>query len=335
MSKNYAQIDGVDDLFVNIHGRFTKQLDDYFFGRNSTFIKEIDKASAKVFKSMAVGSTVMGERAYPVMGVYHSLPSFLSPYTEEWEPLSKDYVKRKKRLMGNHQNKGSKSDIDRVRTTAFWEYKGTLKRYFQHNSERLSRISDNAMRSNATATQVGYNEHIFSDVIKKTNVRFKISAGLTNKGESRYDFKYNPTGEGRPIGATYGKGSPKSGMPVTSQALSSIRRSVQFDLFRGLQKHLEAMAGRGTAPSPEDYIAGIQTSTGQRMQQIKGTNQYLTSDLTTVDASTFKNTSIGLKLSYQKNGKTKYRGLVTPYMRYYANRVLQPIARKLINQGNR
>ena len=82
MSKNYVQIDGVDDLFVNIHGRFTKQLDDYFFGRNSTFIKEIDKASAKVFKSMAVGSTVMGERAYPVMGVYHSLPSFLSPLTE-------------------------------------------------------------------------------------------------------------------------------------------------------------------------------------------------------------------------------------------------------------
>lgn len=123
-------------------------------------------------------------------------------------------------------------------------------------------------------------------------------------------------------------------MPVTSQAISRIKREVEFDLFRGLQKHLEALAGKGSAPSPEDYIAGIQTSFTEkplvRRQKTKGQTAYLSSSMQKFEKGSFTNKSIGLKLSYQKNGKTMFRGLVTPYMQYYAHRVLRPLARKLV-----
>ena len=335
MDKPSATITGLDDLLVNISGKFNKGMDDYFFGKNSVFIKEMDKAAAKVFQAMATGATLNGHRAYPAMGVYHSLPAFLKPFTEEWEPLGKEYLKRKKRLMQNHTGKSAKSSKERIKTTAYWEYKGTLKRYFQHHSPTLTAKSNNLMEKRATVATVGYDEHIFSDVVKNQNARFSMTAGLNNKGMSRFDFTYNPTGNGRPIGATYGKGHAKSGMPVTSQSLSSIKRHVQFDLFRGLRQHLLAIEGKAPPPSPEDYIAGIQTSSadGKRMQQIKGTGQYMNSDMKVFEKGSFKDTSIGIKLSYQKNGVTKYRGLITPYMRYYAKRVLEPMAKKLIKQG--
>lgn len=331
MRKPTVTITGVDALLVQITGQFNKALDERLFGKTSEFIKELDKASGKVFQAMATGAVVHGTRAYPAMGRYHSMPNFLSEYTEPWEPLSAEYLKRKKRLMqGRSETKGK--DLERVKTTAYWEYKGELKRFFQKYSPQLTQISNNSILRNAVATPSSETDHIFTDAIKQTENIFRARAGYNSKGQARYDFTYNPTGD-RPFSATYASGA-KQGMPVTSQALSRIKREVEFDLFRGLRMHIDAISGKGSAPSPEDYIAGIQTSFTEkslvRRQKAKGQSTYLSSDLTKYDKGSFVNKSIGLKLSYQKNGKTKYRGLVTPYMKYYAHRVLRPLARKLV-----
>lgn len=331
MRKPTVSITGVDALLVRLTGQFNKAMDERLFGKSSELVKELDKATSKVFQAMATGAVVHGTRAYPAMGRYHSMPSFLSEYTEPWEPLSAEYLKRKKRLMGNRSNPNSKN-ADRVKTTAYWEYKGELKRYFQSYSSQLTQISNNGFLKAAQATPVGDTDHMFTDVIKQTDHLFRAKAGYNSKGQARYDFTYDPTGD-RPFSANYASGA-KKGMPVTSQAISRIKREVEFDLFRGLQQHLQAMAGNGRAPSPEDYIAGIQTSFTDksvvRRQKLKGKNVYLSSDFKQLEKGSFKNKSIGLKLSYQKNGQTMYRGLVTPYMQYYAHRVLKPLARKLI-----
>lgn len=334
MRKPTVSITGVDALFVQLTGQFNKQMDEHLFGKSSEFIRELDKASGKVFQAMATGAVVHGTRAYPAMGRYHSMPNFLKEYTEPWEGLSADYLKRKKRLMQNRSSTKGK-DLERVRTTAYWEYKGELKRFFQNHSAKLVQISNNSLLKQVEVSADQQNEHMFTDVIKKNNALFTAQAGYTSRGVGNYDFTYDPQGD-RPFTATYTKGV-KKGQPVTSQSLSRIKRVVEFDLFRGLRKHLEAFAGGGSAPSPEDYIAGIQTGFTEkslnRRQQIKGKTYFLSSDMQKFERGSFKNRSIGLKLSYQKNGQTAYRGLVSPYMQYYAYKVLQPLARKLLRKG--
>lgn len=327
---------GFDDLFVGISARFNRQMDEVFFGKNNTFIKELDKMAGKVFQAMSTGVNVQGFRAYPAMGVYHSMPSFLREFTdEEWEPLTKDYLKRKKRLMQNHTNvnKANKSSLDRVKTTAFWEYKGGLKKYFRSQSRLLTAKTNNLMTIKAPVATLGVGNHMFSDVIKKQNAGLGIYDGLRTPSEGRFDFTYDPKSQGRPITAVYSKNHPKAGTPVTSQTISSIRRSIQFDLFRGLTQHMLAIEGKAPPPSPEDYIAGIQMGSpdGKRMQQVqvKGKTMYLTGTGELLEIGAFQNTSVGNKLYYRKNGQIKYRKLITPYMRYYAKRIMAPFALKM------
>ena len=112
---------------------------------------------------------------------------------------------------------------------------------------------------------------------------------------------------------------------------------MRFDLFRGLQLHLEAMKGNRSYASPEEYIAGIQldpNAKGIRMQQINKGTHYMSPEGVAVSRKDFKNAGIGIKLHYvKKGGVLRSRPLITPYMRYYANKVLVPLSKKLISQG--
>ena len=328
-SKPTVKLSGFDDLFITIDRRFNTSMDRLFFARTNSVIKQIDAASSKVFSAMASGATVQGHQALPVMGRYASLPNFLAEYTEPWEPLTKEYIRRKKRY---NEIKGSS-----VRPNAFWQYKGQLKRYFQKYSARLVRDSGNAMMDNSSQqyTDPFTKETMFTQNNKQMNAALKMQPGYKSKAAGLYDFEYDPKGK-RPVKATYTSASPKFGTPVSSQAVSSIRRSVRFDLFRGLQLHLEAMQGEKTMASPEEYISGIQMgdSKGIRMQQINKGTHYMSPGGDIVSRKDFNNTGIGIKLYYRKkDGVLRSRPLITPYMRYYANKVLLPLSKKLISQG--
>ena len=328
-SKPTVQVSGFDDLFITIDRRFNTKMDQMFFSKTNSVIKQIDFASSKVFSAMASGANVQGHQALPVMGRYASLPGFLSEFTEPWEPLSAEHIKRKKRY---NEIKGSG-----VRPNTFWQYKGQLKRYFQKYSARLVRDSGNAFMNNSTQqyTDPFTKETMFTQNHKQVNAALKITPGYKSKAAGLYDFEYNPKGK-RPIKATHTEVSPKFGMPVTAQTLSSIRRSVRFDLFRGLQLHLEAMQGNKVMASPEEYISGIQMgdSKGIRMQQINKGTHYMSPAGQVVERKNFNNTGIGIKLYYRKkDGVLRSRPLITPYMRYYAKKVLVPLSKKLISQG--
>lgn len=328
-SKPIVQVSGFDDLFITIDRRFNTQLDQVFFSKTNSVIKQIDFASSKVFSAMASGANVQGHQALPVMGRYASLPGFLSEFTEPWEPLSAEYVKRKKRY---NEIKGSSA-----RPNTFWQYKGQLKRYFQKYSARLVRDSGNAFMNNSSEqyTDPFTKETMFTQNHKQLNAALKITPGYKSKAAGLYDFEYDPKGK-RPVKATHTQASPKFGLPVTAQTLSSIRRSVRFDLFRGLQLHLEAMQGNKVMASPEEYISGIQLddTKGGRMQQINKGTHYMSPTGKAVERKDFNNTGIGIKLHYiKKDGVLRSRPLITPYMRYYAKKVLVPLSKKLISQG--
>lgn len=329
-SKPTVELSGFDNLFITIDQRFNTRMDQLFFAKTNSVIKEIDSASSKVFSAMASGATLQGHQALPVMGRYASLPGFLAEYTEPWEPLTKEYVKRKKRY---NEIKGIKG-----RPTAFWQYKGQLKRYFQRYSTKLVRDSNNAMMNNTSQQYVDpmTKETMFTQALKDKNAALKMQPGYKSKAAGLYDIEYTPKGN-RNVRASYTKASPNYGKPVSSQTLSAIRRSVRFDLFRGLQLHLEAIQGGKQYASPEEYISGIQLASdtkGVRMQQINKGTHYMSPEGSVVSRKNFNNTGIGLKLHYvKKDGVLRSRPLITPYMRYYANKVLLPLARRLISQG--
>ena len=329
-SKPTVELSGFDNLFITIDQRFNTKMDQLFFSKTNSIIKEIDSAASKVFSAMASGVTIQGHQALPVMGRYASLPSFLAEYTEPWEPLTKEYIQRKRRY-------NSVKGIN-ARPNTFWQYKGQLKRYFQKHSARLVRDSNNAMMNNTSQQYVNpvNKETMFSQSWKDKNAALKMMPGYKSKAAGMYDIEYTPKGN-RNVRASYTKASPNYGTPVSSQTLSAIRRSVRFDLFRGLQLHLEAMQGNRSYASPEEYIAGIQLASdakGIRMQQINKGTQYMSPEGVVVSRKDFNNTGIGIKLHYRrKDGILRSRPLITPYMRYYANKVLVPLSKKLISQG--
>ena len=328
-SKPTVELSGFDDLFITIDRRFNTKMDQLFFAKTNSVIKQIDFAASKVFSAMASGASVQGYQALPVMGRYASLPSFLAEYTEPWEPLTKEYVRRKKRY---NEIKGIEA-----RPNTFWQYKGQLKQYFQEHSAKLVRDSNNAMMNNTSQqyTNPANKETMFTQAWKDKNAALKMMPGYKSKAAGMYDIEYSPKGD-RNVKASYTKASPNYGTPVSAQTLSAIRRSVRFDLFRGLQLHLEAMQGKRHSASPEEYISGIQMgdSKGIRMQQINKGTHYMAPDGSVVVRKDFNNTGIGIKLHYRKkDGVTRSRPLITPYMRYYAKKVLVPLSKKLISQG--
>lgn len=338
-------ITGGDELLIALSGQFKKGLEERLLGVNSLFLKELDKASVKVFRSMANGSITHGFRANPVMGTHQKTPFFLFDEGANWEPLQKDYFKRKKRLMANHSGANKKpeklskdKDVGSVRTTAFWEYKGELRRFFTRQSANLTRISNNAVLANATATPVG-SDLMFTDVIKRQNASLRITGGFKNSKPDSFDFSYSPQSNGRSISAVRKTGA-KKGQLVRSQDISRMMLNVEYDLFRGLKMHVDAMLGKGMAPSPEDYIAGIQFTTSKtptRLQQYRNrrgrVTHYMNSKGDVIPVDKVSNNPLAHKLFYKRDGQLRQRQLIQPYMRYYVKRVLVPMSKALLSQG--
>lgn len=341
MTKPTVEITGGDDLLIALSGKFKKGLEDRFLKRNSVFLTELDKASVKVFQAMATGMTVNGLRANPVIGTHQNTPSFLAAEGADWEPLRKDYFKRKKRLMSGRRSDGKASsdkDVGSVKTTAFWQYKGELKRFFARQSKNLTRISNNAILLNSENPQLDKNNWMFSEAINKTNISLKISGGFKNSKPDSFDFKYTPN-EVRSISATR-KTGVNAGSLVRSQDISKMTLTVEYNLFQGFKKHVDSLMGIGSAPSPEDYIAGIQFSTNKkltRLQQYRNkrgkVTHYLDGKGNFISVENASNNPLAHKLFYRRDGQLKQRQLIQPYMRYYVKRILKPLASKLIKSG--
>ena len=323
--KSYVEVTGIDNLLLTIEGKFNQSLDEKVLNATGSFAREMDRAAQKVFKAMAVGAETQGFRASPVIGTNMKTPSFLQPHIpqgQEWKPLNKKYLRRKKSLVSQ----------GRLKTTNMWEYSGSLKNILKERSTEFTRMSGNTFGYRSTINpQTGFHESKKISGRKKEDILFRaIPAIGKNLGVNSlgYDFFYATT---TPT-VTYTDKHPKkaSGTVMDNRYLANMKRSVSFNIFNGFAKYVQdSLASSGPKrPSPEDFIGEI---IGGRAQYTlpKENRVEIVKDKQTVYVRDLK---LKNKLYYFSKGKRQQRALIQPYMRYYFNKVMVPLARKLIGK---
>ncbi|QHJ78647.1 MAG: hypothetical protein [Caudoviricetes sp.] len=326
MAKNdpYVRVQGIDGLLLTLEGRFSSALDEELLDTTGKFVKELDVAARKVFRAMANGATTQGLRANPIMGTNVRVPGFLAEYVpadQQWEPLTKDYLKRKKRMVARGQ----------IPTANMWKYSGDLIKYFSRNSEKLTNTTGNTFsrkRFFNTDTKLfdskKYDFRTNEDIMFKKIPAIGQGQGSSSKG---YDFTYtqgilnvkypsnhktNPNGYAKP------------------QYIARMQRQVSFNLFRGLAEYSEAILSNNLmAMNPESFIEDISVNAKRpvKFQKSNGDTGYK------MEIDKTSNLKLKNKLYYYAKGKRKQRGLIQPYMYYYANKIMKPLAQKLISQG--
>lgn len=321
--KSYANISGLDNTLLMIEGRFNLGMDERVLNVTGEFAKQMDMAAQKVFKGMAVGAETRGLRALPVMGTNLSTPSFLVdvPADQSWRPLNQKYKNRKKSLV----SKG------RIRTVNMWEYSGSLKRIFQKKSAQLTKISGNTFGNKNffnTATNTYDSKRISA---KKASDRMFMTipnpqGGNLGANALGYDFEYVAGQTAPNIQYTAQHKTKATGTAVKTVAISNMKRYIAFNIFEGLAKFVSStLEGNTKAISPEDYIESI--SGGTAVYKNAGKDRIWD----TRKGVYVRDLRIRNKLYYFAKGKRQQRALIQPYMRYYFNKIMIPLARKLIN----
>lgn len=320
--KSYVEVTGIDNLLLTIEGKFNQSLDEKVLNATGSFAREMDRAAQKVFKAMAVGAETQEFRASPVIGTNMKAPSFLQPHIpqgQEWKPLNKKYLRRKKSLVSQ----------GRLKTTNMWEYSGSLKNILKQRSTEFTRMSGNTFGYRSTINpQTGFHESKKISGRKKEDILFRaIPAIGKNLGVNSlgYDFFYATT---TPT-VTYTDKHPKkaSGTVMDNRYLANMKRSVSFNIFNGFAKYVQDNLD-GLRPSPEDFIGEI--IGGRAYYNLPRKNRVeATRDGQTVYVRDLK---LKNKLYYFSKGKRQQRALIQPYMRYYFNKVMVPLARKLIGK---
>lgn len=314
-------LDGVDQLLLRVEGQFNLEMDKRILDISGDFAKQMDVAAQKVFKAMAVGATTQGIVGQPVIGRYLNAPSFLKPYIpadESWKPLNKKYLKRKRRLMGSRDLRGNK-----ISTMNMWQYSGDLKRIFQRNSTTLTRMSGNTFRYKSTYnSSTGMFGSRRVDGRKKEDTLFRTIpavGGNTGKNSLGYDFSY----VGSNLNVKYTDKHKLAGNFAKPNNIARMNRYIGFNVFNGLSKYMDAFFNGGQAPRVEDYIDSQYG--GKAVYKNSGLNRTLNSK-----GFYTRNLTISNKLTYYAQGKRMRRGLIQPYMLYYANKVMRPLAQRLI-----
>lgn len=313
---------GIDATLIRIEGRFSQELDKKVLNLQGRFIKQMDKAASQVFRSMSVDTQVGGNVARRVMGSHAGTPSFLVAEGAKWEPLSGEYLRKKRRLVsGESQSK----DAGKVNTTNFWEYTGSLKRAFRTQTERLVRLSNNAQRYRSIEDpKTGERKAVFTpkpgDELFPPLKLAKATGGNLGRRAKNYDFVYTETGTSISYSA---KNTARSGV-VPDRYVKQMNRYIQFDVFRGYSEYIRDVMEGKTATSPEAYISG--QIAGKRV--VSAGNKYGTFNALTGDFE--QKMPMGIKLFYRKNGATHQRQLIQPYMRYYFKKIMLPLAKKLL-----
>jgi hypothetical protein len=320
--KSYVEVTGMDNLLLTIEGRFNQSLDERILNATGDFAREMDRAAQKVFRAMAVGAETQGFRASPVIGTNMKTPSFLQshiPQGQEWKPLNKKYLRRKKSLVKQ----------GRLKTANMWEYSGSLKNILKQRSTEFTRMSGNTFGYRSTINpQTGFHESKKISSRKKDDILFRAipAIGQNLGGNSLgYDFFYagiTPT-------VTYTDKHPRkaSGTVMDNRYLANMKRSVSFNVFNGFAKYVQDNLD-GLRPSPEDFIGEIvggraqYTLPGRKRVEVTRSGQTIY----------VRDLKLKNKLYYFSKGKRQQRALIQPYMRYYFNKVMVPLARKLIGK---
>lgn len=319
---------GIDATLIRIEGRFSQKLDQKVLNLQGSFIKQMDKAASQVFRAMSVDTQVGGNVARRVMGSHAGTPSFLVAEGAKWEPLSYEYLRRKRRLMSDD----SKSrEAGKVQTANFWEYSGGLKKAFRNQTERMARLSNNTQRYESLKNEkTGDYRTVFKpdpgDELF-TPLRFAKATGKNLGTRAKnYDFVYDEsTGASLNYSA---KNTTKSG-PVPDRYVKQMNRYIQFDVFRGYAQYIsDTMAGK-TATSPEAYLAN--EGAGKKRASTNPNSKSYAYGVTNTRTGDFEQKMpMGIKLFYRKNGDKHQRQLIQPYMRYYFKKIMVPLAKKLL-----
>ena len=322
MAKPPVTLTGVDTMLLTIEGRFNQEMDKKVLDVSGPFITAMDAAAKKVFKSMAVGAESGGIRAYPVMGTHTKAPSFLAPYIpsgQEWRPLNKKYLRYKKKMVLR----------GKMETANMWSKSGGLRRQFKTNSAMLTTKTGNTFRDKQF-----FNEKTGEYDSRKLNMQkpedrlFKtipVQGRNTGKNALGYDFEYNTWSQVPTVKYTAAHPTKATGTTMPRSRLGSMRRAIEFNVFGGFAKYVQGqLEGTGPQMSPEDFIATI--TLGDKKHQ-KNPNA---KNMTDVLSGNVKNKRIKNKLYYFVKGKRQQRALIQPYMRYYFNKIMIPLARKLL-----
>lgn len=116
-----------------------------------------------------------------------------------------------------------------------------------------------------------------------------------------------------------------TGIVMNNRYLGNMKRSISFDVFGGLAKFVQTtLEGNSEALSPEDFIAEI--TGGVAQYKNAGANRVWDANKNAF----VRDLRIKNKLYYFAQGKRQQRALIQPYMRYYFQKVMLPLARKLI-----
>lgn len=324
----YAQVQGVDGLLLTIEGRFSTAMDEALLDNTGKFIKEMDIAARKVFRAMANGATTNGIRANPIMGTNVKVPGFIAEYVpadQKWEPLTKEYLKRKKRMVARGQ----------IPSANMWKYSGDLIRYFSRNSANLTNNTGNTFSRhrffNTDTNRYDSRKHSNKnpeDVMFKKVQAIGKGLGSSSKG---YDFTYI---EGIPVVKYPANHRSNPNGYAKPQYIANMQRQVSFNLFKGLAAYAEGILNNDLmAMSPEQFIEDIGIKTKVPVKFTKSTG----ADGFKMELATNRlDKKLGHKLYYfvgKNHSKRKQRGLIQPYMYYYVNKIMRPLAQKLISQG--
>lgn len=311
--KPTVSITGLDSTLILIEGKFSSALDRRVLNIQGNFVKRMDKAASRVFEAMAKDISVEGIVARRVIGSHANTPSFLlKEGATPWESLTPKYAKHKKNKIGNRN---------------FWQYSGSMIKTFRNQSKQMLAMSNNSLRNQALGegrSRPRYkndpNDSLF--LPQKTIPAYGRNIGTRGKN---YDFVYDEYEKAPAI--NYSAISKKTGA-VPEKYIKQMRRVVSFNVFNGYARYVSDMLNGTVSSSPEDYIAFQRSGT----QTIKNPTKSVISDPTVAFKSDKFERRLFLKhkLWYRRDGKLKKRDLIQPYMRYYFNRVMLPLAKKLL-----
>ena len=319
-----VSIRGIDATLIRIEGKFSTELDKRVLNLQGRFIREMDRAASQVFKSMAVDSQVGGNVARRVMGSHAGTPSFLVSEGANWEPLSEDYLKRKKRMVsGNSKEKNA----GKVKSTFFWEYTGSLRKAFRSQTERMARQSNNTQRyasiqNKTTGVYSLYQKSKPADELFKPLKMAAATGKNTGTRSKNYDFVYSETASGPSI--TYSGNQPGKSGVVPDRYVKQMNRYIQFDVFNGYAQYIKDTLEGKSASSPEDYVSAM--SAGSR--PTGSNNKRATFNPST--ARFEQKLTMGIKLFYMRSGVKHQRQMIQPYMRYYFKKIMVPLSKKLL-----
>lgn len=330
MTTPTVSVSGIDNLLLQVEGIFSTSLDEKILNRTGKFAGSLDRAAKKIFRSMADGVELQGNiRASSIMGTNVKIPGFLQEFTpneQKWEPLTKSYLRRKKKLVG----------LGAIKTKNTWQYSGDLKALFRKKSEEFTKISGNtfANKSYYDTQTNSYASRRYSKRNPEDTLFLAIPAIGKGLGTSslNYDFVYIGTSLNVKYDSKH-KTNPNN--YAKAQYVNRMKRSVSFSVFDGLHKYMMGMLqGDSTGLSPEDFIKDISLKSKKLVfhnKPIKGKNYTFE-----VDKAAKSNPYLRNKLYYyvgEKRAIRKQRGLIQPYMMYYAKKVMYPLAEKLIREG--